>query len=218
MRPAQFTFSAASTTAIAAAQTTAGATALVLSGALVPAIQPGLRAQAQLGNGINRTISYSSTGDLSGINIVAVGLDANGAVVTSTRAGPNNSTVETTELFNRVISVTPASALGTAMSVGTGTSGATNWYAVDYLQSPISVGLWLQIAATLSATVQLTPDPFIQTTTAPHAFAHAYLTAVTADAASELPYGARGVRALINSSSGSGALVFSIIQAGAGVP
>lgn len=217
MRPAQFTFSAAATTAVTTAQTTAGATPLAIDGTLAVPAQIGKAAYAALGNGINRTVSLTSTGALSGINITISGFDSNNNPVTETRAGPSNNTVETTALFNRVTSVVPASALGTAMSVGTGTTGATNWFEVDYFVNPANIGLWLQITATLSATVQLTPDS-LQNGVTPHPFAHAYLTAVTADAASELPYPAQGVRALINSSSGSGALVFTVIQAGAGVP
>lgn len=218
MRPVQFVFSAAVTTAVALAQTTAGAASLTLNGTLVTPIQPGKAAYAAFDAGVNRTVSLTSTGDLSGIQITINGFDTNNVAVTQTRAGPNNNTVETTALFNRVTSVTTPSALGTAMSVGSGTTGATNWFAVDYFVNPTNIGLWLQVTATLSATVQMTPDAFMQTTVAPHAFAHAYLTAVTADAASALNYPAQGIRALINSSSGSGALVFTIIQAGAGVP
>lgn len=216
MRPAQFTFSAAVTTAVALGQTTAGSGSFTLNGTLVGPIQKGLVAFAQFDAGVNRTVSITSTGNISGVNFTITGRDANGAVVTETRAGPNNTTVYTTALFNTVTSVTVNGAVGTATSIGSGTTGATNWFTVDYFQSPVNVGLWLQITATLSATVQLTPDS-LQSGSTPYAFSHAYLTAVTADAASELPYGARGIRALINSSSGSGALVFTIIQGGAGM-
>lgn len=218
MRPARFVFSAAVTTAVALAQTTAGAGSLALNGTLVGSVQPGLVAFAQFDAGSDRTVSLTSTGNLSAANVTITGFTANNVAVTQTISGPNNNTVYTTSLFNRVTGVSSDGALGTAMSVGSGTTGQTNWYTLDYYQSPISVGLWLQITATISVTVQLTPDPFTSTTTAPHTFNHAYLTAITADAASALPYGARGVRALINSSSGSGAAVFTVIQAGAGVP
>lgn len=217
MRPARFVFSAASTAAVANGQTTAGAATLVLNGSAVGPVQPGIPAFAQFDLGVTRPVTLTSTGALSGVNFTIVGFDANNGPLTEVLAGPSNNTVATTAEFNRVTSITTSGAVGTSVSAGSGTTGHTNWYAVDYFQSPISVGLWLQVTATLSATVQLTPDAFIQTATAPHAFNHGYLTAVTADAASELPYGARGVRAAINSSSGSGALVFTIIQSGAGV-
>lgn len=218
MRPARFVFSAAATTAVALAQTTAGSGALILNGTAVGPIQPGLVAFAQFDAGIDRTVSLTSTGNLSGANITITGLTTNNVAVSQTIAGPNNNTVFTTTLFNRVTAVSTDGALATAMSVGSGTTGVTNWYTLDYFQSPVSVGLWLQITATISVTVQLTPDPFTSTAAVPHTFNHAYLTAITSDAASALPYGARGVRALINSSSGSGAAIFTVIQAGAGVP
>lgn len=218
MRPAQFTFAAADRDGVAKAQTTAGATALVLNGALVPSVQVGLSAVAQLGAGINRTVSIYSAADLSGITFTVDGYDANGAAITEDVTGPTaGATVYSTALFNQVTSVTPDGAVGTAVEIGSGTTGATNWYTVDYFQDPANIALWLQITATLSATVQMTPDDLNGSAT-PHTFNHAYLTAITSDAASALNYPARGVRALINSSSGSGALVFTIIQAGAGVP
>lgn len=214
MRPAQFTFAAVDRDGVAQAQTTAGATALTLNGALVPAIQPGLVAVAKFNPGINRTVSLYSAADLSGINFAITGFDASGNAVSESRVGPTaGATVYTTALFNKVASVTPDAAVGTAVEVGSGSTGATNWYAIDYFQGPISVGLWLKITSTIDVTVQMTPDAFLQTTATPDTFNHASLTNITADAASELPYGAQGVRALINSSSG-GAMKFSIVQAG----
>lgn len=214
MRPAQFTFSAADRDGIAVAQTTAGATALLLNGALALPAQPWNSGPVGfMGAGINRTGSLYSTGNLNGINFTWVGLDANNAAVTEVLAGPNNTTVYTVNSYNTILSVTPNAAVGTAVEVGSGTTGATNWYALDYFQSPISLGLWLKIANTINVTVQLTPDSFLQTTTAPATFNHANLTSITADAASELPYGARGARMLVNSST-NGSAVFTIVQAG----
>jgi hypothetical protein len=219
MRPAQFIFSAADRDGIAAAQTTAGAVALALNGALALPRQPWNSGPVGfMGAGVNRTLSLYSTGNLSGINFTIVGLDASGNAVTEVLAGPNNTTVYSVNLYNTILSVTPNGAVATAVEAGSGTTGATNWYAVDYYLDPANIGLWLKISGTISVTVQLTPDAFLQTTTAPSTFNHAYLTTVTADAASALTYPAQGIRMLVGSSTvDSGAAIFTIIQAGIGL-
>lgn len=217
MRPQRFVFSASSTTAVAAAQTLGAAGFLVLGGAtIIPAQPNGVAAYAKFDGGVNRPLTFTSTGNISGVTLTVVGFDASGNAVTSSIAGPNNDTISTTELYNRVISIRASAAVGTAMSAGTGTTGVTNWAGIDYYPNPANVGLWLQLTATINVDVQLTPDPIEDSTITPHTFNHGYLTAVTADAASALTYPATGVRMLVNSSSGSGAAVFTVIEAGLG--
>lgn len=216
MRPQRFTFSASSTTAVAAAQTLAGAGLLALNGsAVIPAQPSGVAAYAKFDDGVNRPLTFTSTGNLSAATLTVVGLDASGNAVTSSIAGPNNNTVATTELYNRILSIRSSAALGTAMSAGSGTTGVTNWAGLDYYPNPANVGLWLQITGTISVTVQMTPDTIQDPTTAPHTFNHGYLTAIVADAASALTYPAEACRMLINSSSG-GAAKFTVMQAGLG--
>lgn len=216
MRPQRFTFSASSTTAVAAAQTLAGAGFLTLGGATVVLAQPnGVAAYAKFDDGVNRPLTFTSTGNLSAATLVVVGLDASGNAVTSSIAGPNNNTVATTELYNRILSIRSSAALGTAMSAGTGTTGATNWAGLDYYPNPTNVGLWVQITGTINIDIQLTPDPINDQVITPHTFAHAYLTGVTADAVSALTYPARASRMLVNSSAG-GSAIFTLIEAGLG--
>lgn len=217
MRPQRFTFSASSVTAVAALQTLAGAGFLTLNGsAVIPAQPSGVAAYAKFDDGINRPLTFTSTGDLSARTLTVVGLDASGNAVTSAIAGPNNNTVATTELYNRVLSIRSSGALATAISAGSGTTGATNWAGLDYYPNPANIGLWLQITATIDVTVQLTPDDINDVSITPHPFAHNYLTNKTADAVSALMYPAQACRMLINSSSGSGAAIFTVIQAGLG--
>lgn len=216
MRPIRFVWSAADRDGVAAAQTSTGTAKLILNGALVIPAQPsGVAAYAAFDPGANRTVSIFSTGDLSGITFTIVGLDGSGNTVSEAKVGPNNTTVYTTALFNKVLSVTPSATVGTNVEIGSGTTGATNWVEVDWMTGVTDIGLWLQITATINVTVQLTPDDF--KTMTPYAFAHAMLTAIAADAASSLNYPAQGVRMLVNSSTvATGAAVFTYIQSALG--
>lgn len=70
-------------------------------------------------DGLAHQLSLTSTANLSGINITINGTDADGRTQTETRAGPNNTTVETSKYFKTVTSITAASSLGAnTMDVG----------------------------------------------------------------------------------------------------
>ena len=69
---------------------------------------------------MGRAVSISSTSDLHLINFTVKGYDPYGYPVTSTIAGPNNSTVNTTKTFKWVASVTPDTTDGSHnVTVGT---------------------------------------------------------------------------------------------------
>lgn len=214
-RPIQVSWPAPVTTAVTTAQTRTGAGVLVIDGTLLnlPLTMVGTY-QANLGIGTERTVSLTSTGNLSAVNITITGR-LRGVVVTETRAGPNNNTVETTQLFGVVTSVTTSATLGTAMSVGTGTTGNTLWVTNNMHVAPVNLTVVVGgISGTLSVTVQDTPDD-IQTVAEASLtkFSHPVLTAVTANAESNYVLPPRFVRALVNSST-DGAFTFTVIQAG----
>ncbi len=212
------TFPTASTTAIALAQTTAGAGALQLTGTLrdLTALTYGVQ-QVVLPN-IERTVSLTVSGaDLSAANITIVGTSLLGSAVTETRAGPNNTTVFTTAKYHTITSVTTDAALGTAMSVGTGTTGNTTWVKADQYQDPVNIAIGLAITATASWTVQYTYDD-VETVASPVTYSPAGLTAqtTTIDGGISLPILA--LRGVLNSSSGSGAVTMTTMQATGGTP
>ena len=74
---------AASTTSVASAQTLGGAGNMTLAGT------------AATFNGTNTAalVSFTSTGNIEGVNFTITGTDINGDAQTETRAGPNNTTV-----------------------------------------------------------------------------------------------------------------------------
>jgi hypothetical protein len=94
------------------------------------------REEAILGNpmrGMARTVSLTSDQDLSGIEITCEGT-LNGVRVSETLQGPNNNTLETTQLFDRVSRISVSDAVQN-LSAGTGTKGRTGWVLFDYQRS-----------------------------------------------------------------------------------
>ena len=215
-RPIQITFPAVDADGICLSQTTAGATPLIINGALkdmAATMQQVTR--AVMGAGIERVVSLTSTGNLSGIDFTIVGTDVEGAAVSEVLAGPNNNTVVTTALYNTVTSITPDAAVGTAITAGSGSTGNTAWVMSNVNISPANLSVSLAITATVNVTVQDTPvDVQAGAPSSAEIFNHPTLAALTASAESNFAYPARYVRAVMNSSSGSGAFTLSVIQAG----
>tara|TARA_R100000988_G_C3996060_1_gene165809 strand:+ start:1192 stop:1794 length:603 start_codon:yes stop_codon:yes gene_type:complete len=99
---------AASTTSVASAQTTGGAANLTLAGT------------ASTFNGTNTAalVSFTSTGNISGVNFTITGTDINGDAQEETRAGPNNTTVFSSKFFLTVTQIATSGAVGTNTSAG----------------------------------------------------------------------------------------------------
>ena len=99
----------ASTTHIAAAQTLGGAGNFTL-------------ANTTVGN-LPQTITFTSTGNISGVEMTITGTDLNGDAQTESINGPNNNTVTSTNKFLTVTQVAADGAVGTNTSIGiTGTA------------------------------------------------------------------------------------------------
>ena len=99
----------ASTTHIAAAQTLSGAGNFTL-------------ANTTMGN-LPQTITFTSTGNISGVEMTITGTDLNGDAQTESINGPNNNTVTSTNKFLTVTQVAADGAVGTNTSIGiTGTA------------------------------------------------------------------------------------------------
>ena len=99
----------ASTTHIAAAQTLGGAGNFTL-------------ANTTVGN-LPQTITFTSTGNISGVSMTITGTDLNGDAQTESINGHNNNTVTSTNKFLTVTQVAADGAVGTNTSIGiTGTA------------------------------------------------------------------------------------------------
>lgn len=69
---------------------------------------------------VPRSISFTSSGNISAVNFVITGYDVYGNALSETIAGPNNNTVNTLQAFYQVASITNSAAVGTATTVGYG--------------------------------------------------------------------------------------------------
>lgn len=172
----------------------------------------------------------SPNNDYSGASFTITGT-LFGQIVSQTINGPNNTTVATTQLFNEVSSVTYtgyeiASPLY-LLSVGSGTTGYTNWFLSNYNQRIPLTSIQVNVTGTINYTYQSTLDDVTLTSTpmltngvrvpnlAAGAAAVMELSAQTADAFSYQQYPTLYSRILINSSTaGAGSLVATFLQQG----
>lgn len=215
MPATSYTFSAASTTLIAAAQTTAGSGSFILNGSGRDQNSPVPR--VKLDSGWNRVVSLTSTGNISAVNFTITGLDVNGNAVSETRAGPNNNTVYTTAFYSVVLTVTVNGAVATATSVGSGDTGETQWWRLDNFQNPINVGIVNTVTGTINYTIKFTGTPFTYdiSPSTPVALNHpdSTMVAATTSTNGNIAFGVTALKAIVNSSSG-GTLISTFNQAG----
>jgi hypothetical protein len=159
-----YNFIAAVTNEICLTQNTAGAGTLLFNGigvgggssltsnfyAVSPFVMPG---------NCDRTVSLTSTANNSAVNVTITGTFW-GKIVSETRAGSNNNTVYTTQLFSTVTSVSVSAAV-TGLSVGIGTTAATQPFSYDTYPSVCALGVQavlggtaLDVQYTFQATLQ----------------------------------------------------------------
>jgi len=147
--PVTYSFIAASTAYVCALQTLGAAGAMVINGSGWDGYDNPRRIRLTTGSpGFERTISLTSTGNISAVNFTIVGTDIRGAAKTEVIAGPNNNTVYTTGFFYSVTSVTASGAVGTNTSIGIGTTGRSQWTKVDYQLTPTAIGLGITVSNT----------------------------------------------------------------------
>lgn len=218
--PSVYTFASASTAYICALQTTAGSGSLTLNGTGVDATSTYLLNNPRMtltGSGFERTVSLTSTGNLSSINFTITGKDIRGTALTETRTGPNNNTVYTTAYFYEVDTVTVDAAVGTSVSVGIGTTGRSQWYKIDYQLTPISVGVGVTVSGT-DLTWTLVQTMYNVSTAEPAANSiincdDINLVSQTISRQGNFAFPVAATRCQISAST-SGSLVFNINQAG----
>jgi hypothetical protein len=151
--PQVYTWPIAAVNAVALVQSRTGAGALLLNGTLKNVNDTGL--VIKLG-AVSRVLTLTSVNDLHLINVTITGT-LNGVVVSETRAGPTSNTVATTQVFSTITSITTSGTV-TAMSVGTGTTGYTNWFTFDKHASVANLAIQVDATATVSYSLQVTLD------------------------------------------------------------
>lgn len=146
-----FLAAASYTGGICASQNTAGAGTLLFNGTLITGGQTQTSNSSSViaftmpGN-CDRTVSLTSTNNLSGVNVTVNGTFW-GKIVSQTIAGPNNNTVYTTTLFSTITSITVNGAV-TALSAGLGTTAATQPFSYDTYPSVCALGVQAVIGGT----------------------------------------------------------------------
>lgn len=213
-RPRTYNWPAPDADGICLAQQTAGAGAFTINGALLDLPATMQASRRVVLPGIQRTVSITCAADISGVDFTIVGTDLRGNAVTETLAGPDTTptTVETTAQYHTITSITVDGAVGTNTTVGTGTTGQTNWFTFDYYITPVAISLQADISGTINYTVRTTNDD-VQTDSSPAVTAVSGMSGATGDAAAALTAPWRAVQAVVNSST-DGTLDLFILQAG----
>lgn len=207
-KPQVYTWAVAAEAAVCALQSRTGAGSLLLNGTLSTPTNPLV---IDFGN-VSRVVTLTSTNNLSGVNVTITGT-LNGRAQTETRAGPNNNTVATTAVFSTVTSVTTSNTV-TAISLGTGTTGYSDWFTVDPYIGVMNLGIQVIATATVSYSFQVTLDD-VQTNASPTLFTP--VTALTTATTSQLGAYTTPVaycRIAMISSDATGAFVATILQQG----
>ena len=138
-------------------QTLGGAGSFILNGAGVTSgqwVTPDLFA---------KQIGFASTGNISGVNFTISGYeDRNKTILISeTIAGPNNNTVETTNYFYSIQSISASGAVGTNTKAGPVDEAISQIIPIKRSYSDKSerqVGLTFIVTGTINYTVQQTND------------------------------------------------------------
>jgi hypothetical protein len=207
MRPIVVTRTLATADAdgIAVAQTLVGAGSLTLNGALVVAGVAQLTQQ--------RVVGIASTGNLSAITFTVYGTNEAGISISESLAGPNNNTVSTTLNFLTVTQVAASATVGTNVTVGTTSVGASAPLPLDLYLDPFNVSLFIDVTGTVDVTLQYTGDDDVLTSVGPFVwFNHTDLTNETSDTVGTIISPVTAVRLLTNSGTGSAQL--TVLQSG----
>lgn len=165
--------------------------------------------------GISRTISLTSTLNMSAVNFTVTGT-LGGVTVSETRAGPNNNTVNTVQLFDGVTSIS-ANLSFTSVSAGTGALGYTDWWLYNYQATVVGFSAQVEVAGTINYTFQSTLDD-VQTDSSPYisTVPAAAMTMNNVTASMFSPYNnvLRYVRVAIVAGTTTGSLVATFLQQG----
>lgn len=193
---------------ICAAQTTAGAGDLTINGALASG--------GSYAHGTAQQIGIYSAADLSALTFTVngTGYDSNGrysASLSEDVAGPNATTVETTDYFLTVSSVSVDGAAGTNVEVGPVDEAVSQPIPLNW-RSEFNAGLnVVQSAGTINSKVQHTFNK-IQTDTAITWNDHDNLTNLTSTADGNYAAPVVAARLVVNSASSGDTSKIQVVQ------
>ena len=180
MRPAIFSFPTQTVNGVCATQTTTATDqSLVLNGSLSNFNAGVTPFAVTVAPGLQRTLTVTSTGNISTATFTITGIDTSGYAVSTTLTGPNNATATTVAEFFKVTAISVGTIATSAFTVGVGITGTSRWAVVDTFQNPVvvSVAITMNTATTSLVSIQHTFDP-ISTTTTPAVIAATGLSSI----------------------------------------
>ena len=162
MRPVIFSFPTQTANGVCATQTTTATDqSLVLNGSLSNFNAGVTPFAVTVAPGIQRTLTITSTGNISTATFTITGIDTSGYAVSTTLTGPNAATATTVAEFFKVTSISAGTIATSAFTVGVGVTGTSRWAVVDTFQNPVAVtvAITMNTATTSLVTIQRTFDP-----------------------------------------------------------
>ena len=215
MRPVIFSFPTQTVNGVCATQTTTATDqSLVLNGSLSNFNAGVTPFAVTVAPGLQRTLTVTSTGNISTATFTITGIDTSGYAVSTTLTGPNNATATTVAEFFKVTAISVGTIATSAFTVGVGITGTSRWAMVDTFQNPVVVTVAINTVTSAPVSIQHTFDP-ISTSTSPMIIAATGLTSITT--ATNLSYNenATAYRAIfIASGTATGVAQVNIIQSG----
>ena len=92
----------------------------------------------------------------------------------------------------------------------TASTGASAWFPLDWYQTPMNVGIGVEISATATYTVEITFDDIFDSTVTPVAFPVSGLTAATTNATGNIAFPVRAIR--LNVAANTGTVKITVLQ------
>lgn len=213
--PVTITFPAAATNAICLAQTISAAGNLVINGSLLdtpPTVNGVFQA---IMPGIRRTVTITSTSgaNLSAILFTIYGLNSRHITTSQTVTGPTATTVASTTEFHYVTRIATNAAVNSNVEIGTGSTGHTEWWVADRNTIPGNIAVAATVSGAINYTLDGTYVDMLTNTTATTTYTvTGMVSQSTAIQGLSLTAPPGALRWTINSSSGTGAATFTIVQ------
>jgi len=215
MRPVIFSFPTQTVNSVCATQTTTATDQLLVLNGSLSNFNAGVTPFAvTVAPGIQRSITLTSTGNISSSTFTISGIDTSGYAVSTTLTGPNNATATTVAEFFKVTAISVGTIATTAFTAGVGITGTSRWAVVDTFQNPVVVTVAINTATSAPVSIQHTFDP-ISTSTSPMIIAATGLTSITTSTNLSYSENATAYRAIfIATGTATGAAQVNIIQSG----
>lgn len=158
MRPVIHNYGISTTTGVALAQAPTSGVAFTLNPTTYDTSNIAVSQVVYDNGNTQRSVSLTSTGNISAILFTVVGFNQQPTLVSQTITGPSNNTVYTSAIFSTVLSVTPNGSNATQVSVGKGPDGVTRLHIPSQHVQDFDLGFGVMVSGSAVYTVQHTFD------------------------------------------------------------